>query len=127
MTLVDKEVGYELRCADPCAFDIDYTRSLGQAAVDFLIGGGTNAMITLQDNMTKVVPIPYDDMVDASSGRASTRMVNVNGIAYQSALKFQVRLEKADLEDDRRLQALATQTGKTPAEFKDYFGYLVGL
>ena len=127
MTLVDKEVGYELRCADPCAFDIDYTRSLGQAAVDFLIGGGTNAMITLQDNMTKVVPIPYDDMVDASSGRASTRMVNVNGIAYQSALKFQVRLEKADLEDDRRLQALAAQTDKTPAEFKDYFGYLVGL
>jgi 6-phosphofructokinase len=127
MTLVDKEVGYELRCADPCAFDIDYTRSLGQAAVDFLVGGGTNAMITLQDNMTKVVPVSYDDMVDASSGRAGVRMVNVHGVAYQSALKFQIRLEKADLEDDERLQALAAQTDKTPDEVKKHFGYLFGL
>ena len=53
MTLVDKEIGYELRCADPCAFDIDYTRSLGQEAVDFLAEGGTDAMITLQENMTR--------------------------------------------------------------------------
>ena len=127
MTLVDKEVGYELRCADPCAFDIDYTRSLGQAAVDFLVGGGTNAMITLQDNMTKVVPIRYDDMVDASSGRAGVRMVNINGVAYQSARKFQIRLERADLEDDASLQALAAQTDKTPQEVKEHFGYLFGL
>jgi 6-phosphofructokinase len=127
MTLVDKEVGYELRCADPCAFDIDYTRSLGQAAVDFLVGGGTDAMITLQDDMTRVVPIKYDDMVDADSGRAGVRMVNIDGIAYRSALKFQIRLDKEDFEDAGRLQALAAQTNKTPDQFKERFGYLCGL
>jgi 6-phosphofructokinase 1 len=127
MTLVDKELGYELRCADTCAFDIDYTRSLGQAAVDFLVGGGTDAMITLQDNMTRVLPIPYDDMVDAASGRAGVRMVNVAGIAYQSARKFQIRLEREDLEDAACLQALAAQTNKTPDQFRARFGYLWAL
>jgi 6-phosphofructokinase len=126
MTLVDKEMGYELRCADPCAFDIDYTRSLGQAAVDFLVGGGTDAMITLQDNMTRVVAIPYDDIMDADSGRTGVRMVDIDGIAYQSALKFQIRLDKEDFEDVERLQALAVQTNKTPDQFKERFGYLCG-
>jgi 6-phosphofructokinase 1 len=127
MTLVDKEVGYELRCADPCAFDIDYTRSLGQSAVDFLVSGGTNAMITLQDNMTRVVPVMYDDIVDERSGRAGVRMVNVDGITYQSARKFQIRLEREDLEDEACLQALAAQTAKTPGQFRDHFAYLFGL
>jgi 6-phosphofructokinase 1 len=127
MTLVDKEVGYELRCADPCAFDIDYTRSLGLAAVDFLVGGGTDAMITLQDHMTRVEPIPYDDIIDASSGRAGVRMVNLDGVAYQSARKFQIRLERQDLEDEACLQALAAQTNSTAEQFRKRFGYLVGL
>jgi 6-phosphofructokinase len=127
MTLVDKEIGYELRCADPCAFDIDYTRSLGQSAVDFLVSGGTHAMITLQDNMTKVVPIMYDDIVDRGSGRAAVRMVDINGVAYQSARTFQIRLEKEDIEDEARLQTLAAQTSKTPEQFRDRFGYLCDL
>ena len=67
MKLVDKELGYELRCAAPIAFDIDYTRSLGEAAVDFLLGGGTNATITLQQN--QVVPIPSETMMDPVTGR----------------------------------------------------------
>ena len=42
MRLVDKEIGYELRCAPPIAFDIDYTISLGKGAADFLMAGGSN-------------------------------------------------------------------------------------
>lgn len=36
MTIVSKEIGYELRCAPPNAFDIEYTRDLGFAAFYFL-------------------------------------------------------------------------------------------
>ena len=50
VTVVDKEIGYELRCAPPISYDIDYTRSLGYEAVQFLLGGGTGAMIALQEN-----------------------------------------------------------------------------
>ncbi|KUK56641.1 MAG: Phosphofructokinase, partial [Bacteroidetes bacterium 38_7] len=48
MRVINKDLGYELRCADPIAFDIDYTRSLGEAAVEFLLNGGSHATITIQ-------------------------------------------------------------------------------
>ena len=35
-TLIDKDLGYELRCADPIPFDAEYTRDLGYGAVKFL-------------------------------------------------------------------------------------------
>jgi 6-phosphofructokinase 1 len=84
-------------------------------------------MITLQDNMTRVVAIPYDEMMDADTGRTGVRMVDIEGIAYQSARKFQIRLDRGDFEDVARLQALAAQTNKTPDQFKERFGYLCGL
>jgi 6-phosphofructokinase len=31
MTFIDKDLGYELRCADPIPFDAEYTRDLGYA------------------------------------------------------------------------------------------------
>jgi 6-phosphofructokinase 1 len=127
MTLVDKEVGYELRCADPCAFDIDYTRSLGQEAVDFLTEGGTDAMITLQNDMTRAVPVPYVDLMDAESGRTGVRMVQLSSLAYRSARKFQIRLASADLQDGDSLAALAAQTTLTPEQFIERFGYLVNM
>ncbi len=51
----DKELGYELRCAPPIAYDVDYTRSLGEAAADFLLQGAATRTISLQGN--QVVPI----------------------------------------------------------------------
>jgi 6-phosphofructokinase 1 len=125
MTLVDKEVGYELRCADPCAFDIDYTRTLGQAAVDFFEEGGTNALITVQQN--QVVPIPYDDLMDAETGRTGVRMVNTYSLTYESARRFMVRLARTDLEDESQLQKLAACTNLDPKAFVHRFGYLVDL
>jgi 6-phosphofructokinase 1 len=127
MTLVDKELGYELRCADPCAFDIDYTRTLGQEAVDFLAEGGTDAMITLQNDMTRAVPIPYDDLMDAESGRTGVRMVDLSSLAYRSARKFQIRLTTSDLQDGDTLAALAAQTTLSPKQFVARFGYLVNM
>ena len=37
MAFIDKDLGYELRCADPIPFDAEYTRDLGYAAVKFLL------------------------------------------------------------------------------------------
>ena len=34
-TIVDKNIGYELRCADPISFDMEYTRDLGIAQRSF--------------------------------------------------------------------------------------------
>jgi ATP-dependent phosphofructokinase / diphosphate-dependent phosphofructokinase len=43
-TVVSKDIGYELRCADPTPMDIEYTRDLGYCAAKFLLEGGSNAM-----------------------------------------------------------------------------------
>ena len=123
LTLVDKEVGYELRCASPCAFDIDYTRSLGEAAVTFLNQGGTNAMMSLQNG--DPVAMPYDEIMDGDTGRTGVRMVNIYSYTYQSARKFMVRLEEQDLKDPERLSGLAAQTNLDPQAFAQRFGYLV--
>ncbi|MDQ1300289.1 MAG: ATP-dependent phosphofructokinase / diphosphate-dependent phosphofructokinase, partial [Chloroflexota bacterium] len=89
MRLVDKELGYELRCADPVAYDIDYTLSLGQGAVEHLLAGGSGATITIQNN--QVQPVPYDEYVDPKTGRTRVRMVNVDSFSYQSASKLMIR------------------------------------
>jgi 6-phosphofructokinase 1 len=125
ITLVDKEVGYELRCVDPCAFDIDYTRTLGQAAVDFLSAGGSNAMITIQDN--DVVPIPYDELMDPETGRTEVRMVRIDSFTYQSARRFMVRLEEQDLRDEALVHRMAACTNLDPIDFVERFGYLGGV
>ena len=125
MTIVDKELGYELRCADPCAYDIDYTRSLGEAAVTFIKEGGTNAMISIQNNQAQ--PIPYTDLMDPETGRTEVRMVNIDSFTYHSARKFMIRLDEQDFRDKALLAEIAKHVNITEEEFIKRFGYLGGV
>ena len=121
--LVKHVLSYELRCAPPSAYDIEYTRMLGEAAVDFLIGGGTNAIISIQ--RSQVVPIPYDEMIDLETGRTEVRMVNLNSFRYVSAYKSMTRLKPEHAGDESLFEHLAQQTKMTTAEFKQRYGYLI--
>ncbi len=47
-TLVAKNIGYELRCADPIPIDMEYTRDLGYCAAKYILSGGNAAMISMQ-------------------------------------------------------------------------------
>jgi 6-phosphofructokinase 1 len=47
-TIVEKNIGYELRCADPIPLDMEYTRDLGYAAAKFILSGGNAAMVSMQ-------------------------------------------------------------------------------
>ena len=47
-TIVAKNIGYELRCADPIPFDMEYTRDLGYCAAKYLLAGGNGAMVSMQ-------------------------------------------------------------------------------
>jgi len=123
--LISKDVGYELRCADPIAFDIDYTRSLGEAAVAFLVKGGTNATISIQQN--QMVPIPFDQMMDPETGRTEVRQVDVDSFTYRSAYKFMIRLKPKHAGNEMLLARMAAQTNISLNEFKARFGYLVGI
>ena len=116
-------MGYELRCAPPSAYDIEYTRMLGEAAVDFLVDGGSNAIITIQSN--QVVPIPYDEMIDRKTGRTVVRMVDLNSFRYTSAYKSMTRLKPEHAQNEDLLKRLAELTKLSLPEFKARYGYLM--
>jgi len=53
----EKDVGYEVRCGYPGAFDRDYTRDLGVGAVRTLLAGSSSVLITRQAH--RIVPVPF--------------------------------------------------------------------
>ncbi|MHC1785222.1 MAG: 6-phosphofructokinase [Anaerolineaceae bacterium] len=123
LKIVKHMLGYELRCAPPCALDIEYTRGLGGAAVEFLLHGGTNAIITLQQG--QMVPIRYQDMINQETGRTAVRMVNRNSYCYCTAYKFMTRLKPEHADDDPLFEKLTTLTHLTANELKERYGYLM--
>ena len=121
-TVVKKEIGYELRCAKPVAFDVEYTRTLGYGAIRYLMSGGSGAMIALSGG--KVVPMTLAEMIDPSTGRIKVRVVDTTTESYEVARKYMIRLERSDFEPPR-LEELAKTAGMTPADFKKRFAPLV--
>jgi len=117
-TVIKKEIGYELRCAKPVAFDVEYTRTLGYGAVRYLMGGGSGAMIALRGG--RVEPVTLDDMLDPATGRIRVRVVDTATEAYEVGRKYMIRLEAADLKEPR-LGELANTAGMSAPEFKARF------
>ena len=104
-TIVVKDVGYECRCVAPCAYDQEYTRELGAGAVEILLGGSGHVMITRQNG--KIVPIPFDKLIDPATGKTAVRMLDTTTEGYATAMRLQTRLEARDFEDKARAGALA--------------------
>jgi ATP-dependent phosphofructokinase / diphosphate-dependent phosphofructokinase len=128
MTFIDKDLGYELRCADPIPFDAEYTRDLGYAAVKFLLSpeaGKYGAIISFVDG--KMNPLPFEKMLDPKTGRMQNRKVNVDGEAFECACAYMIRLEREDFENAKQLAKCAAVVKMTPEQFKTRFGYLAGL
>jgi ATP-dependent phosphofructokinase / diphosphate-dependent phosphofructokinase len=118
VTIVAKDVGYELRCARPIAFDVEYTRTLGYGAVRFRLSGGSAALVCLRGG--KVAPVPFSELIDERSGRARTRLVDTSTEAYEVGRKYMIRLEAADLLTPR-VSALAAAARLNPGEFQKRF------
>ncbi len=127
-TFIDKDLGYELRCADPVPFDAEYTRDLGYAAVKFLLSPEAakyGAIISFVDG--KMNPLPFEKMLDPKTGRMQNRKVNVEGEAFECACAYMIRLEREDFENAKQLAKCAAVVKLTPEQFKARFGYLAGL
>lgn len=121
---IDKNVGYELRCRPPNAFDRAYTRQLGFGVVDFLLKGGSEAMISRQGE--KLVPIPFAEMIDPETGRARVRMVDVDSDSHRVATEYMIRLTKADLKSDI-IEEISSLTGVGVEELRREFTESVEL
>lgn len=123
-TIVDKNIGYELRCADPISFDMEYTRDLGYCAAQFLLEGGTAAMVSIQNG--RFIPIPFGDILDPATGRTRVRMVDIGSESYAIARRYMIRLSQEDLSQPDTVVRLATAAGLAADDFRSRFEYLLG-
>jgi 6-phosphofructokinase 1 len=125
IAMVDKDLGYELRCADPCPFDAEYTRDLGYGAVKFLCSEDSTrygAIISFEQGSMK--PLRFEDMLDPKTKRMQTRIVNITGEGYECARRYMIRLESEDFATAERLTKVAKVVRMEPEQFRERFGYL---
>jgi 6-phosphofructokinase 1 len=123
VTIVAKNIGYELRCADPIPFDMEYTRDLGFAAAQFLLNGGSGAMVSIQNG--RFVPMYFKDILDPATGKTRVRMVDPSSESFYIARHYMLRLNKTDFEDPHELAKYAATCGISLEEFRKQFNYLI--
>ena len=122
LTIASKDIGYELRCADPIPSDMEYTRDLGYCATKYLLSGGNAAMVSIQAG--NFVAIPFDEMLDPETGRARVRLVDVRSTRYAIARRYMIRLRRDDFEDAAVCAKLAAAAGLSGDQFRAQFEYL---
>jgi 6-phosphofructokinase 1 len=136
ITIVHKNIGYEVRSAPPIAFDCEYVRTLGYGAVEFLLSAGhegvdlNGALVCLVDG--KLRYLDFADLIDPKTGKSRVRVVDVEKPSYKIAREHMIRLEKEDFEDADKLRLLA-QAASSPnnscgaEEFRTKFASVLNL
>ncbi len=122
-TIAAKNIGYELRCADPIPYDLEYTRDLGYCAAKYLLSGGNAVMISMQAG--NFVPIPFKSLIDPETGRTKVRMVDIRSTRYAIARRYMIRLRRDDFEDPHELAKFAATAGMLLSDFRKEFEYLI--
>ena len=122
-TIVAKNIGYELRCADPIPQDMEYTRDLGYCAAKYLLDGGSDVIVSMQAG--RFVPIPFGELADPATGRTRLRLVDIKSTRYAIARRYMIRLRRDDFEDPHELARFAATAGVSLEEFRRQFEYLV--
>jgi 6-phosphofructokinase 1 len=121
-TIVPKNIGYELRCADPIPYDMEYARDLGYCAAKYLIEGGSEAVVAVVQGAFQAVP--FDTIMDPKTGRMRVRMVDTSSDRYMIARRYMLRLRKDDFDDPSELARFASVLGISIEEFQRQFGDL---
>ena len=122
-TIVEKNIGYELRSAEPVPSDLEYCRDLGYCAAKYLLDGGGGVMISMQGG--RFVPVPLGNLLDPATGRMQVRMVDIHSTRYAIARRYMIRLRRDDFEDTEKVKALAASCGLTPNAFRARFEAIV--
>ncbi len=122
-TIVAKNIGYELRCADPIPFDMEYARDLGYGAAKFLCEGGSAALIAMIQGSFRA--IPFDSIMDRGTGRIRVRMVDIGSDRYMIARRYMLRFRKDDFDDPNELARFAKVLGISIEDLEREFRHVV--
>ena len=98
------EIGYEVRCVDPGAFDLFYCSILGYGVKKLFDEGVSGAMVSA-DNKGEVKPLYLKDVED-EHGKVKPRLVNMNGekakLVFNHCLQY---VSEADYEAAKKYVA----------------------
>jgi 6-phosphofructokinase len=96
------ELGYELRCCRPIAFDLAYATLLGTGIMKLFQEGITGCMVTA-DPAGNISPLYLKDVED-EKGKVKPRLVNINSeraqLVYHNNLHY---ITKADYKEAKKL------------------------
>ncbi|HKQ05381.1 MAG TPA: diphosphate--fructose-6-phosphate 1-phosphotransferase [Blastocatellia bacterium] len=120
LTITNKNIGYELRCADPIPYDAAYCRDLGYSAIRYLLAGGSGAMVSIQGG--RLVPLAFADIREPETGKTRVRLVDPASEGYRVAREYMIRLTAQDFQNAVWLEKLALAASMTTAELRARFG-----
>ncbi len=121
-TIVSKNVGYELRCADPIPYDMEYTRDLGYCAAQYLLEGGQR-----RDGVDPRRPVRADSVRgdDRPDHRAHARPPGRRAlVALPDRAPLHDPSAASDFADAEELESLAQVAGLSPEAFRAQFEYV---
>lgn len=115
-----KDIGPELRSADPNPTDIEIGRNTGYAAVKSLLRGDNGNMTVIKgDNFAS---IPLTELVHQDTLEQLVRQVDVTSLAFTVSQQYMIRLVKEDLANKPLLYKICSVTKLTEDEFIQEFG-----
>ncbi len=80
-------------------------------------------MVTIQAG--RLVPIPFDEMIDPQTGKIRVRYVDVKSEAYQTLYEYMIRLRPEDLKNPETVKKLAQAGRLSETEVRHRFGPVV--
>ena len=81
------EIGYEVRCDVPIAYDRQYCSLLGFGVYDLFKAGHTACMVYV-NNFGDVAPLFLRDLQDPKTGKIPPRLVDINSQFVQSIMRY---------------------------------------
>lgn len=98
------ELGYELRCVQPVAYDLLYCRMLGIGVKKLYEEGRTGCMVTA-DHDGNIAPLYLDDVTD-EHGKVKPRLVDMNAEKTKLVIEYGLQfIEPGDYEAAKQFVA----------------------
>jgi len=98
------ELGYELRCVQPVAYDLLYCSMLGIGVKKLFEEGRTGCMVTA-DNVGNIAPLYLDDVAD-EHGKIQPRLVDMDAEKTKLVIRYGLQfIEPGDYEEAKKFVA----------------------
>ena len=96
------EIGYEIRCCPPIAYDMKYCTMLGLGVKKLFDEGHTGCIVVVKNN-GDISPLYLKDIEDPATGKIKPRLVDVNATDYQLAFSNMHYIKADDYEKISKL------------------------